>query len=87
LFLYKEVLDKPLGDVDALRAKRTFHERVSPSRDQVRQLRGAVENTQNTPACLIVDLLYGCGMRVGLSDGATFLVAGDYEKSTETPLR
>jgi integrase len=64
LFLYKEVLDKPLGKVDALRAKRPSHERVSPSRDQVRQLRAAVENTQNTPARLIVDLLYGCGMRV-----------------------
>jgi len=38
--------------------------RISPSRDQVRQLRAAVENTQNTPARLLVDLLYGCGMRV-----------------------
>src|SRR5471030_90680 len=33
LFLYKEVLGKPLGDVHALRAKRPIHERVSPARD------------------------------------------------------
>jgi integrase len=64
LFLYKEVLGNPLGDVRALRAKRPFHERVAPSRDQVRQLRRAVEDTPNTPARLLVDLLYGCGMRV-----------------------
>jgi integrase len=64
LFLYKEVLEKPLGEIHALRAKRPFHERVSPSRDQVRQLRGAMEDTELTPTCLLVDLLYGCGMRV-----------------------
>jgi integrase len=37
---------------------------VSPSRDQVREFRAAVEDTASTPARLIVDLLYGCGMRV-----------------------
>lgn len=64
LFLYKEVLEKPLGEIHALRAKRPFHERVSPSRDRVRQLRGAMEDTELTPTRLLVDLLYGCGMRV-----------------------
>jgi integrase len=64
LFLYKEVLEKPLGEIRALRAKRLVHERISPSRDQVRLLRAAVENTKATPARLLVDLLYGCGMRV-----------------------
>jgi integrase len=64
LFLYKEVLGKPLGSVDALRAKRVFHERPSPSREQIRLFRGAVEDTPSTPAKLIVDLLYGCGLRV-----------------------
>jgi integron integrase len=64
LFLYKEVLRKPLGDVNALRAKKPKHERVSPSRQQVREFRTAVEDTEQTPARLIVDLLYGCGMRV-----------------------
>jgi integrase len=64
LFLYKEVLKKPLLNVDALRARRPIFERVSPSREQVRLLRAAVEDTPATPARLIVDLLYGCGMRV-----------------------
>jgi integrase len=64
LFLYKEVLGRPLGDVSALRARQTRSERASPSREQIRLFRGAVENTPNTPACLIVDLLYGCGLRV-----------------------
>lgn len=64
LFLYKEVLERPLGDVRALRAKRPAHERVSPSKVQVRELRAAVEDTPGTPARLLVDLLYGCGLRV-----------------------
>jgi integrase len=64
LFLYKEVLGKPLHGVDALRAKRPKFERASPSRAQVRTFRAAVEDTPVTPARLIVDLLYGCGLRV-----------------------
>ncbi len=64
LFLYKDVLGRPLADVSALRAKRSIHVRTSPSRDQIRLFRGAVENTAITPVCLLVDLLYGCGLRV-----------------------
>lgn len=64
LFLYKEVLGRPLGDVRALRAKRPVMERVSPSREQIRTLRGAIEDTAVTPLRLLVDLIYGCGMRV-----------------------
>ena len=64
LFLYKEVLERPLGDVRALRAKRPAHERVSPSKAQVRELRSVLEDTPGTPARLLVDLLYGCGLRV-----------------------
>ncbi len=64
LFLYKEVLRRPLGNVEALRAKRPKHERTAPSKDQVRQLRSAVVDTPHTPARLLVDLMYGCGLRV-----------------------
>jgi integrase len=64
LFLYKEVLRRPLGNVDALRANKPRFQRVSPSREQVRVFRAAVEDTYMTPARLIVDMLYGCGMRV-----------------------
>jgi integrase len=64
LFLYKEVLQRPLaGRVDALRAKSYRHERTAPSRDQVRALRRAVVDTPNTAASLLADLLYGCGLR------------------------
>ena len=64
VFLYKDVLEKPLGDIDALRAKRYVSERVSPSRAQVQALRHAMEDRPNVPAKLAVDLLYGCGLRV-----------------------
>lgn len=64
LFLYEHVLNQPLAGVDALRAKQPVHERTAPSRDQVRALRAAVRDTPAAPNRLIVDLLYGCGLRV-----------------------
>lgn len=64
LFLYSAVLEKPLGDVSALRARSPQRERVAPSKNQIRQFRSAVVDTAQTPARLLVDLLYGTGMRV-----------------------
>ncbi len=64
LFLYSNVLERPLGDIDALRAKQRVHERTAPSREQVRTLRAAVVDRPGVPARLLVDLLYGCGLRV-----------------------
>jgi len=64
LFLYGEVLGKPLGDIHALWAKQPVHERTAPSREQVRALRQAIVDRPSIPARLIVDLLYGCGLRV-----------------------
>lgn len=64
LFLYKDVLNDPLGDIEALRAKRPKHERTAPSREQIKQFRAAVVDSDHTPARLIVDLIYGCGLRV-----------------------
>lgn len=64
LFLYEHVLGKPLGKIDALRAKQPKQMRQAPSRDQVRVFRAAVRDTPNTPARLLVDMLYGCGLRV-----------------------
>ena len=64
LFLYGPVLNKPLGNIDALRAKKPVHERTAPSREQVRALRLAVKDRPHVPARLLVDLLYGCGLRV-----------------------
>jgi len=64
LFLYKEVLKEPLGDIDGIRAKKPKHERTAPSREQIRAFRAAVADSDHTPARLLVDLLYGCGLRV-----------------------
>jgi integron integrase len=64
LFLYASVLGRALGDIDGLRAKQYIHERTAPSREQVRDLRRAVVDRPFVPARLLVDLLYGCGLRV-----------------------
>lgn len=64
LFLYSAVLERPLGDIDGLRAKQRIHARTAPSKDQVRALRLAVVDRPGIPARLLVDLLYGCGLRV-----------------------
>jgi integrase len=64
LFLHKQVLERPLGNIDALRAKRPVHERTAPSRAQVEALRQQVVDRPFVPARLLVDLLYGCGLRV-----------------------
>jgi integrase len=65
LFLYRTVLGRQLGDVSALRAKRPRQERTCPSREQIRAFRAEVQDTAATPARLLVDLMYGCGLRVG----------------------
>lgn len=63
-FFYEHGIGQPLGEVRALRAKRRQHERMAPSRAQVSALRAALVDTPHTPARLLVDLLYGCGLRV-----------------------
>lgn len=64
LFLYKEVLGKPLERVQALRAKRPPQVRTAPSRQQVASLLEKVEDVHDYPTRLLVQLLYGCGLRV-----------------------
>ncbi|HEY5910342.1 MAG TPA: integron integrase [Verrucomicrobiae bacterium] len=64
IFLYKQVLGQPLGNVDALRAKRPLHERHAPSVSDTRQLLQAIRNVGGYPTNLIARLLYGCGLRV-----------------------
>jgi integrase len=64
LFLYSVVLGKALGNVAPMRARTPYRERSAPSREQVRLLRTAVQDTPQTPAKLLVDLIYGTGMRV-----------------------
>lgn len=64
VFLYREVLSKPLGNIDALRAKRPVWIREAPSRDEVRALFRELRDTTIVPARLLAGLLYGCGLRV-----------------------
>lgn len=63
-FFYEFGIGQPLGEVSALRAVRRQHERIAPSVDQVRLMRASIVDTPNTPARLLFDLLYGCGLRV-----------------------
>lgn len=64
LFFYREVLGKPFGNVDALRAKRPVHERHAPSVTETRLLLRTIPNLGGYPTNLIARMLYGCGLRV-----------------------
>jgi integron integrase len=60
LFLYRDVLEKPLGNIDAMRAKRTRRLPVVLSRDEVKRLLGKMTAVH----WLIASLLYGSGLRL-----------------------
>lgn len=85
LFLYDKILGRPLGDIDALRAKRPVHERTAPSREEVLALREFVVDRPFLSARLWVDLLYGCGLRVseplGTSDQGHTLGRGAFGRA------
>jgi integron integrase len=63
-FLYVEVLNIKLGDVNGLRARREATIRYAPSKDETRAILQAVRDTHGYPTRLIVHLLYGAGLRV-----------------------
>lgn len=60
LFLYRSVLDKELGSVDALRAKRPRRLPVVLTRDEIRQLFSHLDG----PVLLVCTLLFGAGLRL-----------------------
>ena len=64
LFFYQEVLGQPLGNVNALRAKRPVHARHAPTIGEIQLLLQTVRNEGGYPTNLIARLLYGCGLRV-----------------------
>ncbi len=64
VFFYKQVLGQPLGNMDAVRAKRPVHERHAPSANDTRLLLRTIANQGGYPTSLIARLLYGCGLRV-----------------------
>lgn len=51
LFFYKEVLDKPLQGIDALRAKRPVHLRHAPTVAEMRALRDNLNSTPHPGGC------------------------------------
>ena len=60
LFLYREVLQKPLENIDAARAKPSQKIPVVFTRNEVRKIIGHLSN----PFLLMVQLLYGSGLRL-----------------------
>ena len=63
LFLYTQVLDRKLGTIDAVRAKRPKRLPTVFSRDEVTRILTALEREPH-PYGLILSLLYGSGMRL-----------------------
>ncbi len=64
IFLYGQVLGTPLGNVDALRVRRPATVRTALTADETRTLMAGVEDRGGYPTRLVVQLLYGCGLRV-----------------------
>lgn len=64
LFLYRHVLKTDLGDVSALRAKRSPRERYCPTEAEVSAMLRQLRNPPRHNVRLAVALLYGCGLRV-----------------------
>jgi integron integrase len=60
LFLYREVLEQPLAEIDAIRAKKPVKLPVVLSKEEVQRLLNAMEGTHQ----LMARLLYGTGMRL-----------------------
>jgi integrase len=64
LFFYKGVLGQPIGNIDALRARRPVHARHAPTVGETQLLLQTIRNEGGYPTNLIARLLYGCGLRV-----------------------
>ncbi len=64
VFLYGKVLGLPLAEVAALRVRRPPSVRTALSLEETRALLGAMEDVGGYPTRLVVQLLYGCGLRV-----------------------
>lgn len=65
LYYYEHVRKEKLENVDSLRSKVGERVRQAPSRDDVRKVLMAVQDSGGYPARLITHLMYACGMRIG----------------------
>lgn len=64
VFLYRDVLKQPLGDVKAMRPKRAAQVRHAPSRAETLAMLRELRDVGGYPTRLVALLLYGCGLRV-----------------------
>lgn len=64
LFFYRECLNRPLQNINALRAKREASVRRAPEPEEIKRLIETVRDQSGYPVQLLVKLLYGCGLRV-----------------------
>ncbi len=60
VFLYKQVLERPLGGVQAARSRKEPRIPVVLTREEVKKVLALLEGTPE----LLVKLLYGCGLRI-----------------------
>jgi site-specific recombinase XerD len=65
LYYYEHVRKEKIDNVDALRAKVGERVRQAPSRDDVRKVLMAVQDSGGYPTRLISHLMYACGSRIG----------------------
>ena len=66
VFFYKDVLGQPLGNVDALRAKRPVHERHAPSLSDTRLLLQTIRNHGHLPIVWIPSDLRSQGLALSV---------------------
>lgn len=64
VFLYREVISIPLGNVDAMRVRRPAMVRTALTLEETKALLAEMEDIGGYPTRLVVQLLYGCGLRV-----------------------
>lgn len=65
LFLYRDVLQREIGNIDAIRARRPQRVPIVLSRDEVQQLLTAIDRIKTSePYGLMAKLMYGAGLRL-----------------------
>lgn len=65
LYYYEHIRGEKIENVDALRSKVGERVRQAPSRDDVRKVLMAVQDSGGYPTRLISHLMYACGLRIG----------------------
>jgi integrase len=65
LYYYNNVRKEEIENIDALRSKVGERVRVAPSREDVKKILMAVQDSGGYPTRLIAYLMYACGLRIG----------------------